>query len=45
MATSSEISKLRDEVAESIDQEKALDLRVATIESRLGVRERFNFPE
>jgi hypothetical protein len=31
MATSSEIGKLRDEVAESIDHEKALDLRVAAI--------------
>jgi hypothetical protein len=38
MATSSEISKLRDEVAESIDHEKAPDLRVAAIESRLGIK-------
>lgn len=38
MATSSEIGKLRDEVAESIDHEKALDLRVAAIESRLGIK-------
>ena len=38
MATSSEIAKLRDEVAKSIDREDALDLRVATIESRLGIK-------
>lgn len=38
MATSSEISKLRDEVAKSIDDEKALSLRIATIESRLGIK-------
>jgi len=34
----SEIGKLHQEVAKSIDDEKALDLRVATIESRLGMR-------
>ena len=38
MATSSEIGKLREEVARSIDREEALDLRVATIESRLGIK-------
>ena len=38
MATSSEISKLREEVAESTERERALDLRVATIENRLGIK-------
>jgi geranylgeranyl pyrophosphate synthase len=38
MATSSEINKLREEVAESTERERALDLRVATIENRLGIK-------
>lgn len=38
MATSSEIGKLRQEVAKAIDDEKALDLRISAIEMRLGVR-------
>jgi len=38
MATSSEIAKLRDEVAASIDREKDLDLRVATLEGHAGLK-------
>ncbi len=38
MATSSEITRLRTEVATSIDHERALDLRVSAIELRLGIR-------
>ena len=37
MATSSEIDKLRTEVAQTLDRERELDLRVATIESHLGL--------
>jgi hypothetical protein len=38
MATSSEIGKLREEVAESTERERTLDLRVRTIENRLGIK-------
>jgi hypothetical protein len=38
MATSSEITRLRTEVATSIEHERELDLRISAIESRLGVR-------
>ena len=38
MATSSEIAKLRQEVANSIDREDGLDLRISAIEIRLGIK-------
>jgi hypothetical protein len=38
MATSSEIAKLREDVNKSLNREDALDLRMATIESRLGIK-------
>jgi regulator of replication initiation timing len=38
MATSAEIGKLREEVAQSIDRENELDLRVSAIEYRLGIK-------
>ena len=38
MATSSEIGKLRDEVAQSIDRENELDLRISAIENRLDIK-------
>jgi hypothetical protein len=38
MATSLAITKLRDEVAQSIDRENDLDLRISAIESRLGIK-------
>ena len=38
MATSSEITKLRQEVANSIDREDGLDLRISAIEIRLGIK-------
>jgi outer membrane murein-binding lipoprotein Lpp len=38
MATSSEITKLRQEVANSIDREDELDLRISAIEIRLGIK-------
>ena len=38
MATSSEITKLREEVSSSIAREDALDLRISAIELRLGIR-------
>jgi hypothetical protein len=44
MATSSEIKKLRKEVADSIDREKELDLRISAIEMRLGVKNPLDRP-
>ncbi len=38
MATSSEIKKLRQEVAKSLDRETELDLRISAIEMRLGIK-------
>jgi hypothetical protein len=38
MATGAEITKLRETVTASLDQEAELDLRVTAIESRLGIK-------
>jgi hypothetical protein len=38
MATSSEIKKLRQEVAKSLERENELDLPISTIEMRLGIK-------
>jgi chromosome segregation ATPase len=38
MATSSEIKRLRDEVSESLNRERLLDLRISAIEMRLGIK-------
>jgi len=38
MATSSEIARLREDVSASLSREDDLDLRITTLESRLGVR-------
>jgi len=42
MATSPEIEKLRHEVAESLEHERNLDLRIATIEGHLGISNPLN---